>query len=94
MVERYFDNQIFMLSEIQESINYLLEHNGRDAVDEWDHVIDFNKAIIKEFKTASDLLDRVMIYLQRIDSLVIGEEDEEEFIENLKRDLNELKYKL
>jgi len=88
------ENKIFMLSEVQESVNYMIENNGKEGVDEWEYITDFKRSTIREFENLSGLLDRSLVYLECIKSLMSGGVDEEEFVNNLKGDLKDLKYKL
>ena len=49
-----------------------------------------NKEVIEKFKEAVIILRKAAIYTQRIDWLLSGDDEEETFLERLKKDLEEL----
>ena len=51
----------------------------------------YSDEIIKEFKTAVDIIQKAEIYMQRIDWLLSGDDGDETFLERLKKDLSKLK---
>jgi hypothetical protein len=48
------------------------------------------KEVIEKFKEAVIILRKAAIYTQRIDWLLSGDDEEETFLERLKKDLKEL----
>jgi len=88
------ENNIFMLSEVHENLNYMIEHNGRDSVNDFEYITNFKGSTIKEFEEVSGLLEKSMVYLECIKLLLSGDIEEEEFKGKVKLELNELKYKL
>lgn len=48
------------------------------------------KEVIEKFKEAVIILRKAAIYTQRIDWLLSGDDEEETFLERLKKDLEEL----
>ena len=102
----HFDYDQYRIGQIAESIQSIIDKNGKRKVKEdletW-HDKDwyekypedlyyhtYSEETIAEFKDAVIFLKRAEIYAQRIDWLLSGDDGEETFHERLKEDLSKL----
>jgi hypothetical protein len=74
-------------------IEQLILNNDSEELDPYDYPIGqhYSKEIITEFEVGLKHLRKAIIYAQRIDWLVSGDDGEETFHERLKNDLGELR---
>lgn len=78
----YFDYRQYILNDIDYSIGKLIAKN----------VYGFSNATLQEFASARRILQMAVVYAERIDYLVSGDDDEETFHERLEADLSKLEY--
>lgn len=76
----YFDYQQHRISDIADSVEELILKNE-----------DYSEETIREFKECLECLNKSVIYAQRIDWLVSGDDGEETFHIRLAKDLLEIK---
>jgi hypothetical protein len=71
----------------------LILSNDRNALNEWGDPIGrgYSKETIKEFEIGLDHLKKAIIYAQRIDWLVSGDDGEESFHQRLLSDLEKMR---
>lgn len=88
----HFNYEQYRIQRIADEIEQLILSNDRDALNEWGDPIGraYSKETITEFEVGLDYLRKALIYAQRIDWLVSGDDGEENFHERLKNDLEEL----
>ena len=88
----YFNYDQYRIQYIADMIEVFILNNDSDKLDEYDYPIGrhYSKETIKEFEIGLDHLKKAIIYAQRIDWLVSGDDGEETFHERLKNDLEEL----
>jgi hypothetical protein len=77
----YFDYKQYEIECIADEIARIVEINDTED----GH--GFNEKILNELKNGVKLLRKSVIYAQRIDWLLEGDDDEKSFIERLKEDL-------
>ncbi len=87
----HFDYQQYTLSDLADQIHQLILSNHSNEADEWGGVKGrhYPEHIIEEFKQAEKLLKRAVIFVNRIDYLVSGDDGEESFMSRLFEELNE-----
>ena len=73
-----FDHKQYDMNYIADKIEHEVLINGK------------KKEVIEKFKEAVIILRKAAIYTQRIDWLLSGDDEEETFLERLKKDLKEL----
>jgi len=61
-----------------------------DKEDEWGYKSNFSEDTLAKMKFATVILKMAQIYVERIDWLISGDDDEETFHERLAEDLSEL----
>ena len=95
----------YRLEEIINTIENEINNNEKPPYDnpdnEWDRLENerfyaeggcrWDYRTIREFKFAIKLINRVDVYMHRIDYLLSGDDGEDNFHERLKEDLNNLK---
>jgi hypothetical protein len=69
----------------QYDMNYIADKIEREVL-----INSKKKEVIEKFKEAVIILRKAAIYTQRIDWLLSGDDEEETFLERLKKDLKEL----
>jgi hypothetical protein len=92
----HFDYDQYKIGYIADSIESLIEKNGRPKTKEesWypEDLIHYKYSdeVIEEFKMAVKYLRIAEVYAHRVDWLVCGDDGEESFIRRLKEDLSKL----
>ena len=88
----HFNYEQYRIQRIADEIEQCILNNDSDKLDEYDYPLGrhYSKETIKEFEIGLDHLKKAIIYAQRIDWLVSGDDGEESFHERLKNDLEEL----
>ncbi len=88
----HFNYEQYRIQRIADELEQLILSNDRNALNEWGDPIGrgYSKETITEFEVGLDYLRKAIIYAQRIDWLVSGDDGEENFHERLKNDLEEL----
>ena len=69
----------------QYDMNYIADKIEREVL-----INSKKKEVIEKFKEAVIILRKAAIYTQRVDWLLSGDDEEETFLERLKKDLEEL----
>jgi hypothetical protein len=87
----FFNYEQYRIQRIADEIEQLILSNNSDTLDPYDYPIGrhYSKETIKEFEIGLDHLKKAIIYAQRIDWLVSGDDGEETFHTRLKNDLEE-----
>jgi hypothetical protein len=88
----HFDYIQYRFNDVIEEIKELIESNNIE--DEYGNKYDFSELTLDEFEKAIKILKLAIIYVQRIDWLVSGDDGEETFHERIKEDLIENEIKL
>ena len=88
----YFDYNQYKIDDIADEIERLIESNDCEELDEYGDKKGFgcSQEIIFEFKNALIALRIASIYAKRIDWLLSGDDEEEEFHKGLKKDLSSM----
>lgn len=88
----HFNYEQYRIQRIADEIEQLILSNDRNELNEWGDPIGrgYSKETMVEFEVGLDYLRKAIIYAQRIDWLVSGDDGEENFHERLKNDLEEL----
>jgi len=96
----HFNYNQFHIGDIAESIQSLIDKNGKpkDKEDlyQWDvengslNHYEYPEDIIEQFKNAVSFLKIAHIYAQRVDWLLSGDDGEETFLTRLKEELHKL----
>ena len=85
------DYGYFRLHETIEAVEDLITKNDSEQVNDWgDKIEPYSEETIKEFKIALKTLKCAYIYAHRIDWLVSGDDDENDFHSRLKTELENL----
>lgn len=87
----YFNYDQYKLGYIADSIEQLIRDNNSTELDEWGNPKghhNFSPETIAEFEQAIRFLNRAVIYAQRIDWLVSGDDGEDTFHKRLREDLD------
>lgn len=86
----YFNYDQYKLGYIADSIEQLVRDNNSTELNDWGNpkAHNFTPETIAEFEQAIRLLKQAVIYAQRIDWLVSGDEGEDTFHKRLKEDLD------
>lgn len=93
----HFDYIQYRLQDTIEGIKDAIHKNDQkpDWVDQkdWDKLgtAYYRRETLEEFKKALKLIRKAQVYIHRIDWLLSGDDDETDFHERLKEDLEELK---
>ena len=88
----HFDYKQYVLGDIADQIQELIDNNENETLTPW-HTKKgnfFNEKTIAEFKAAVYLLRSTQILVHRIDWLVSGDDGEENFHQRLFKDLEKL----
>ena len=86
----FFSYDQYKLGYIADSIEQLVRDNNSTELNDWGNpkANNFSPETIREFEQAIVLLKKALIYAQRIDWLVSGDDGEDTFHERLKEDLD------
>ena len=89
----FFNHSQYNLDQISADIEDEIYYNDSEEVNEYNDKKGngFSEETIQEFKLAVWYLKQAMVYTQRIDWLLSGDDGEETFHERLKKDLEKLK---
>ena len=89
----FFNHSQYNLAQISTDIEDEIYYNDSEEVNEYNDKRGngFSEDTIQEFKLAVWYLKQAMVYTQRIDWLLSGDDGEETFHERLKKDLEKLK---
>lgn len=98
-----FDYKQYDLRNIAETIKLYIDKNGKEKTkreldnwydDEWlkkypedKYHHKYSDEVIEEFKKGIEILHKAEIYVNRIDYLLSGDDDEESFLRRLKEEL-------
>ena len=93
----FFDYAQFRIGEIIDGIERVMAKNVDDEATsrrldeegEWHY--SFNQETLNEFRNGIQALKKAFVYAHRIDWLLSGDDDEEGFHVDLKKELEELK---
>jgi hypothetical protein len=83
-----FDHQDYVIRDIAEQIDELIESN--DCVSEYGYTRGYSFRTLDVFHATSDLLKRARVMVHRIDWLVAGDDGEDTFHKRLDDDLGKL----
>jgi hypothetical protein len=85
----YFGYEQYKLGYIADEIEQLVRDNHSQEQNDWGQTKghEFSDATIAEFKRGVELLNQALIYAQRIDWLVSGDDGEDTFHARLTEDL-------
>jgi hypothetical protein len=88
-----FEYQQYRIGDIIQEVENIIENNDSDEVNEYGDRIGehLSNKTLNEFKTGLHHLNMALIYAQRIDWLIAGDDSEGSFHERLKDDLDEYK---
>ena len=87
-----FDYKQYELSEIIDGIEQeIRNNNAKPRPKDYFEPNNFKKETIDEFKKGIEYLKKALIYVQRIDWLLSGDDGEDTFHERLKEDLSKNK---
>ena len=85
----HFDYAQDRIMDIIESVEKEISNNGKTFNEHgYDYMVNYSDSVIEEFKNGLEILRKAQIYAQRIDWLVSGDDNEESFLERLKKDLD------
>jgi hypothetical protein len=89
----FFDYSQYTLNQIVTDIEDEIYYNDSEEVNEYNEKRGngFSEDTMQEFKLAVWYLKQALVYTQRIDWLLSGDDGEETFHERLKKDLGKLK---
>lgn len=89
----FFDNSQYTLNQIVTDIEDEIYYNDSEEVNEYNEKRGngFSEDTMQEFKLAVWYLKQALVYTQRIDWLLSGDDGEKTFHERLKKDLEKLK---
>jgi hypothetical protein len=89
----FFDYSQYTLNQIVTDIEDEIYYNDSEEVNEYNEKRGngFSEDTMQEFKLAVWYLKQALVYTQRIDWLLSGDDGEETFHERLKKDLEKLK---
>lgn len=93
MSHSYFESKQYAISSISDQVKHLFDSNFDKTRNEMGDLRGkfFAPEVMKELETAIQVLQVAKIYIQRIDHLVSGDDDEEAFLNRLKADLGQLR---
>ena len=85
-----FDYKQYMLTEIADKIEMIIDDNDKEE-DEYGFTgWNFSEETLAKFKEGADLCRSAQIFAQRIDWLVSGDDGEDTFHKRLEEDLEKL----
>ena len=89
----FFNHSQYTLNQIVTDIEDEIYYNDSEEVNEYNEKRGngFSEDTMQEFKLAVWYLKQALVYTQRIDWLLSGDDGEETFHERLKKDLEKLK---
>ena len=89
----FFDYSQYTLNQIVTDIEDEIYYNDSEEVNEYNEKRGngFSEDTMQEFKLAVWYLKQALVYTQRIDWLLSGDDGEQTFHERLKKDLEKLK---
>ena len=89
----FFDHSQYTLNQIVTDIEDEIYYNDSEEVNEYNEKRGngFSEDTMQEFKLAVWYLKQALVYTQRIDWLLSGDDGEQTFHERLKKDLEKLK---
>ena len=89
----HFDYEQYRIQRIADSIEQLILDNDSDELNEYGSPkgYGFSLKTVEEFRTGLVHLKTALIYAQRIDWLVSGDDGEDTFHERLEKDLRQEK---
>jgi hypothetical protein len=89
----FFNHSQYTLDQIATDIEDEIYYNDSEEVNEYNDKRGngFSEDTIQEFKLAVWYLKQALVYTQRIDWLLSGDDGEQTFHERLKKDLEKLK---
>ena len=89
----FFDHSQYTLNQIVTDIEDEIYYNDSEEFNEYNEKRGngFSEDTMQEFKLAVWYLKQALVYTQRIDWLLSGDDGEETFHERLKKDLEKLK---
>ena len=89
----FFDHSQYTLNQIVTDIEDEIYYNDSEEVNEYNEKRGngFSEDTMQEFKLAVWYLKQALVYTQRVDYLLSGDDGEETFHERLKKDLEKLK---
>ena len=89
----FFNDSQYTLDQIAADIEDEIYYNDSEEVNEYNEKRGngFSEDTMQEFKLAVWYLKQALVYTQRIDWLLSGDDGEETFHERLKKDLEKLK---
>lgn len=89
----FFDHSQYTLNQIVTDIEDEIYYNDSEEVNEYNEKRGngFSEDTMQEFKLAVWYLKQALVYTQRIDWLLSGDDGEKTFHERLKKDLEKLK---
>ena len=89
----FFDYSQYTLNQIVTDIEDEIYYNDSEEVNEYNEKRGngFSEDTMQEFKLAVWYLKQALVYTQRVDYLLSGDDGEETFHERLKKDLEKLK---
>ena len=89
----FFNHLQYNLDQISADIEDEIYYNDSEEVNEYNDKSGngFSEDTMQEFKLAVWYLKQALVYTQRIDWLLSGDDGEETFHERLKKDLEKLK---
>lgn len=89
----FFDHSQYTLNQIVTDIEDEIYYNDSEEVNEYNEKRGngFSEDTMQEFKLAVWYLKQALVYTQRIDWLLSGDDGEETFHSRLKKDLEKLK---
>lgn len=83
-----FDYLQYRFTEIVDVIEQeIIDNNAEPRPKDWFEPNNFREETIAEFKKGIEYIKKAQIYVQRIDWLLSGDDDEESFLKRLKEEL-------
>ena len=88
----FFEYRDYMLGDFADQIEHIIKTNLSNEKDEWGQIKGkhYPPEVIEEFKSAVKHLRVTQIYVHRIDYLLSGDDGEDDFLSQLKEDMDEL----
>lgn len=89
----HFQYKQYELKYIADEIEQLIRYNGSDEVNEYGDKLfqNFSEEIIEEFKRGEKIIREALVYAQRIDWLISGDDGDHSFLIRLKAELDAIK---
>lgn len=87
-----FNHMQYQLDQIAADIEDVIYYNDSEELDDWEQKkgVGYSDETIQEFKLGVWYLKQALVYTQRIDWLLAGDDGEETFHKRLKTDLDRL----